>query len=51
MHRVHLAIAFAGSTLLACSSFKNQRTPSGDFCSDMPVIPAGQDPDREYHRL
>lgn len=32
-------------------SFQNRRTPSGDFCSDMPVIPAGQAPDREYHRL
>jgi hypothetical protein len=32
-------------------SFKDRRTPSGDFCSDMVVIPAGQEPDREYHRL
>ena len=32
-------------------SFKDRRTPSGDFCSDMLVIPAGQVPDREHHRL
>lgn len=40
-------------TLLAACvpSFQNRRTPSGDFCSDMPVLPAGQAPDREYHRL
>ncbi len=35
----------------ACASFKDRRTPSGDFCSDMAVVPAGQEPDREYHRL
>jgi hypothetical protein len=36
----------------ACApSFQNHRTPSGDFCSDMPVLAAGQVPDREYHRL
>ncbi|MFO0758716.1 MAG: hypothetical protein U0359_19645 [Byssovorax sp.] len=52
MHRVLLvAAAITGLSLSSCSSFKNQRTPSGDFCSDMPVIPAGQDVDREYHRL
>ena len=35
----------------ACASFKDKRTPSGEFCSDMLVIPAGQDADSEYHRL
>lgn len=35
----------------ACASFKDKRTPSGEFCSDMQVVPAGQDPDSEYHRL
>ncbi len=35
----------------ACASFKDKRTPSGEFCSDMQVVPAGQDPDGEYHRL
>ena len=35
----------------ACASFKDKRTPSGEFCSDMQVIPAGQDADSEYHRL
>src|SRR5678809_1104337 len=40
--------------LLATSctaDFKNRRTPSGDFCSDMFVIPAGEEPNLEYHRL
>jgi hypothetical protein len=36
---------------VACASFKDKRTPSGEFCSDMQVVPAGQDPDSEYHRL
>ncbi len=53
MERVFFAaalLAIAGSS--ACSpAFKDKRTPSGDFCSDMPIVPAGQEPDREYHRL
>jgi hypothetical protein len=52
MDRVLLAIALAVATSAGCGpSFKEKRTPSGDFCSDMPIIPAGQEPDREYHRL
>lgn len=43
-----LAPIFAGA---ACASFKDKRTPSGEFCSDMQVVPAGVDPDSEYHRL
>lgn len=31
--------------------FQDMRTPSGEFCSDMPVFPAGTPPDHEYHRL
>lgn len=31
--------------------FRNKRTPSGEFCTDMAVIPAGEEPDLEYHRL
>jgi hypothetical protein len=46
------ALALAVTVAAACGpSFKDRRTPSGDFCSDMVVIPAGQEPDREYHRL
>ncbi len=46
------AVALAVTVAAACGpSFKDRRTPSGDFCSDMVVIPAGQEPDREYHRL
>lgn len=35
----------------ACASFKDKRTPSGEFCSDMQVVPAGQEAESEYHRL
>lgn len=53
MDRLFLAaIALGALAVAACGpSFKEKRTPSGDFCSDMPIVPAGQDPDREYHRL
>jgi len=53
MDRLTLAaIALAVTATAACAaSFKDRRTPSGDFCSDMVIIPAGQEPDREYHRL
>jgi hypothetical protein len=53
MHRVLLTAA-AALLVAACSApprFQDLRTPSGEFCTDMPVIPAGQAPDREYHRL
>ncbi len=46
------AVVLAVATSAGCGpSFKDRRTPSGDFCSDMLVIPAGQTPDREHHRL
>lgn len=53
MSRVWPASVLAALVVLsACGpAFKDRRTPSGDFCSDMPVYPAGKDPDREYHRL
>jgi hypothetical protein len=53
MKRALLAVVVAAMIpAAACGpSFKDRRTPSGDFCSDMAVIPAGQEPDREYHRL
>lgn len=37
----------------ACAAprFQDMRSPSGDFCSDMPIFPAGKIPEREYHRL
>ncbi|MBK8258852.1 MAG: hypothetical protein IPK82_40110 [Polyangiaceae bacterium] len=43
-----IAVVFGTSCTAA---FKDRRTPSGDFCSDMAVIPAGEEPDLEYHRL
>jgi hypothetical protein len=45
---VVLAVTVSGGCAV---SFKDRRTPSGDFCSDMLVIPAGSTPDREHHRL
>lgn len=52
MHRRLLLTVLLTTPLLTdCGSFQDKRTPSGDFCSDMPVLPAGQVPDREYHRL
>jgi hypothetical protein len=53
MDRLLLAAAvLAALAPVACGpSFTERRTPSGDFCSDMPIIPAGQEADREYHRL
>src|SRR5262249_43425345 len=53
MHRVLLVLAASAPLIAAgcATSFKDRRTPSGDFCSDMAVFPAGQEPDREYHRL
>jgi hypothetical protein len=53
MHRL-LFVAAAAAPLIAagCSpSFKDKRTPSGEFCSDMVVYPAGHEVEREYHRL
>ena len=44
----------AAAILLATScapAFRDRRTPSGEFCTDMAVIPAGDEPDLEYHRL
>ncbi len=41
------AVALAG----CAPNFANQRTPSGDFCADMQIIPNGTNPERPYHRL
>lgn len=52
MQRLLLTAAAAAAIIAACSTpFRAKRTPSGEFCSDMQVVPAGQAPDREYHRL
>lgn len=52
MDRALLSVVLAALCCASCSpAFKDKRTPSGDYCSDMPIIPAGQDTDREYHRL
>lgn len=52
MDRLLCAAVIAALLPIGCGpAFKDRRTPSGEFCSDMPIIPAGQEPDREYHRL
>lgn len=51
MDRLLLAAFGLLTCVSSCASFKDKRTPSGEFCSDMAIIPAGQEPDREYHRL
>lgn len=52
MQRFLLAAALGAALTSACSTpFRDRRTPSGEFCSDMQVVPAGQMPDREFHRL
>jgi hypothetical protein len=52
MDRLLLAAALVAALSAGCGpSFKEKRTPSGDFCSDMPIIPAGSEADREFHRL
>lgn len=49
------SLVLCSTALLLATSctadFKNRRTPSGEFCSDMFVIPAGDEPNLEYHRL
>ncbi|WP_438030051.1 hypothetical protein [Sorangium sp. So ce233] len=52
MQRLLLAAVLGAALIAGCSTpFRDRRTPSGEFCSDMHVVPAGQLPDREYHRL
>ncbi|WP_437282335.1 hypothetical protein WME90_17710 [Sorangium sp. So ce375] len=52
MQRLLLSAALGAALIAGCSTpFRDKRTPSGEFCSDMYVVPAGQLPDREYHRL
>jgi hypothetical protein len=52
MHRSLLIAALAAALIAACAaSFEHRRTPSGEFCSDMKVLPAGHAPEVEYHRL
>jgi hypothetical protein len=54
------AIAFFSAAALvaiyaACAKppvpFHQLQTPSGDFCSDMPIFAGRDQPDREFHRL
>lgn len=52
MLRQQIVIVVSATLIASCATaFRDRRTPSGEFCSDMAVIPAGQVPDREYHRL
>jgi len=54
------SIAFLSTAALvavyaACAKppvpFHQMRTPSGDFCSDMPIFAGRDQPDKEFHRL
>jgi hypothetical protein len=54
MQRVLLLAAATAALFTGCGGpprFQDMRTPSGEFCSDMTVFPAGEMPDREFHRL
>lgn len=52
MHPLLPTAALAASLVLGCgATFQERRTPSGEYCTDMHVFPAGTNPDREYHRL
>jgi len=54
MQRVLLTAAATAALFTGCGGpprFQDMRTPSGEFCSDMHVFPAGETPDREFHRL
>lgn len=52
MHRASVLVASAVLIAAGCApAFKDRRTPSGDFCSDMAVVPADEETNLEYHRL
>jgi hypothetical protein len=44
-------LAVCSLALAGCVSFSDARTRSGGFCTDMPIYPAGQTPDKPFHRL
>jgi hypothetical protein len=47
-----LTLALVTVSLVGCApSFEKSRTPSGDFCTDMPVVPSGTSVDKPFHRL
>ncbi len=52
MHARFAAVVLLAMLAVSCRTpFRDKRTPSGGFCTDMPVYPAGQEPQQEYHRL
>jgi len=57
MQRFTALTAIVASVALytACAAkpipFHQMRTPSGDFCSDMPIFSGTTQPDREFHRI
>lgn len=50
-----ICVAALASIYAACGPkvipFHQMRTPSGDFCSDMPIFAGRDQPDKEFHRL
>ncbi|MRG95680.1 hypothetical protein [Polyangium spumosum] len=54
MQRVVLLSAATAALFIACAApprFQDMRTPSGEFCTDMPIFAGKTQPDREFHRL
>lgn len=54
MQRVVLFSAATAAIFVACAApprFQDMRTPSGEFCTDMPIFAGKTQPDREFHRL
>ena len=54
MQRVVLFSAATAAIFVACAApprFQDMRTPSGEFCTDMPIFAGKTQPDKEFHRL
>ena len=52
MDRPRARLAAIALLSAACApAFDKARTPSGEPCADLPIIPAGTEPSRPYHRI
>ncbi len=54
MERVLFIAAATAALFVACGApprFQDMRTPSGEFCTDMPIYAGKTQPEREFHRL
>lgn len=54
-HIAFFSVAALVAVYAACAPkvipFHQMRTPSGDFCSDMPIFAGRDQPEKEFHRL